>query len=309
MGLDCAAVKFLCGAKSLGVDFAHTIMVGRQCFYPNYDTLERISAVLGISRHAIAMLKSSQFGESFFTLLGAKQVSSLDASAYEGATYVHDLNLPLPVALLQRFSVVYDGGTLEHVFNFSQALKNCMEMVHVGGHFVQGSVANNFMGHGFWQLSPELLYRVFTPHNGYRIEAVVLHEVVPGGAWYAVQNPDDALQRVELCNSAPTYIFCIARRVALTEIFAKSPQQGDYVAAWAGRGWEAPVPEPTGLRRMIPSRLRQLVPQPMKYLLSRTLRRLSPYNATFYRRIEEDDLLRGRMSFSSQYPSSPMMRS
>ena len=69
MGLDCAAVKFLCGAKSLGVDFARTIMVGRQGFYPNYDTLERTSAVLGISRHAIAMLESSQFGEPFFTLL------------------------------------------------------------------------------------------------------------------------------------------------------------------------------------------------------------------------------------------------
>jgi hypothetical protein len=70
-----------------------------------------------------------------------------------------------------------------------------------------------------------MLYRVFTPHNGYRIEAVVLHEVVPGGAWYAVQNPDDARQRVELCNNAPTDIFCIARRVTLTEIFAESPQQ------------------------------------------------------------------------------------
>jgi hypothetical protein len=296
MGLDCAAVKFLCGAKSMGVDFAHTIMVGRQAFYPKRDTLERVSAVLGISCDPIALLNTTKFGESFFTLLGAKQVSSLDASAYEGATYVHDLNLALPVALSQRFSALYDGGTLEHVFNFPLALKNCMEMVHIGGHFIQGSVANNFMGHGFWQLSPELIYRVFAPENGYRIEAVLLHEVVPGGAWYAVQNPDEARQRVELCNKVPTYIFSVARRVALTEIFAKAPQQSDYVAGWAGRGWEAPAPKPVGSRRMIPSGLRQLVPQPVKYLLSRMLKRPpSPYDATFYRRIEEDDLLRGRM--------------
>ena len=55
-----------------------------------------------------------------------------------------------------------------------------MQMVRVGGHFMQLTVANNFMGHGFWQLSPELIYRIFTEDNGYRIECVLLHEVIAG---------------------------------------------------------------------------------------------------------------------------------
>jgi 2-polyprenyl-3-methyl-5-hydroxy-6-metoxy-1,4-benzoquinol methylase len=65
------------------------------------------------------------------------------------------MNLPISETLRQRYSVVYDGGKLEHVFNQPQALKNCMEMVRVGGYFLQTNTANKFMGHGFWQFSPE----------------------------------------------------------------------------------------------------------------------------------------------------------
>ncbi len=78
MGLDCAAVKFLCAAKSMGVDFAHTIMVGRQIFIPERDTLKRVSVALNVHCDPIALLGNDKFGELFFTLLGAEQVSSLD---------------------------------------------------------------------------------------------------------------------------------------------------------------------------------------------------------------------------------------
>ena len=107
-------------------------------------------------------------------------------------------------------------------------------MVRVGGHFTQLTVANNFMGHGFWQISPELIYRIFTPSNGYRVVCVLLHEVMQDGAWYLVRDPKDIGHRVELCNSVPTYILTIAKRINVTEIFAEMPQQSDYVAEWGG---------------------------------------------------------------------------
>ena len=97
-----------------------------------------------------------------------KDTISIDASAYENATMVHDMNLPVGDELKQKFSVVIDGGTLEHVFNFPTAIRNCMEMLKVGGHFFAHTMANNFMGHGFYQFSPELFYRVFSPENGFR---------------------------------------------------------------------------------------------------------------------------------------------
>ena len=158
----------------------------------------------------------------------------MDVSNYESATHIQDMNLPIPDDLRERFSVVHDGGTLEHVFNIPQALKNCMEMVRVGGCFLQVNVANNFMGHGFWQFSPEMIYRVFCPDNGYRVEVVLLHEVVPGGASYIVRDPDQIHRRVELCNRRPTYILTVAKRIAAAKIFASLPQQSDYVVVWNG---------------------------------------------------------------------------
>ena len=177
-----------------------------------------------------------------FELFGAKQVASLDASDYEHARYIHDLNTPLPDHLREKFSVVFDGGTLEHIFNIPQALKNCMEMVRIGGHFIQLTVANNYMGHGFWQFSPELIYRVFSSENGFKVIAVLLHEPIiirsagtSFGNWYMVIDPAECQSRVELTNDKPNSYCTIAQRISGSAIFANPPQQSDYVAVWNQR--------------------------------------------------------------------------
>jgi hypothetical protein len=108
----------------MGVDFVRTAMIGRQSFWPDVQALERVFKTLDIARDAQDFRRQNRYAEEFFRLLGAQSVESIDASEYEGATHVHDMNLPVPRELLGRFSVVHDGGTLEHVFNVPQALKN-----------------------------------------------------------------------------------------------------------------------------------------------------------------------------------------
>ena len=61
------------------------------------------------------------------------ELAVIDASPYEGATIVHDLNTPVDTSLHERFDVVIDGGDLEHVFNIPVALANLMSMLTVGG--------------------------------------------------------------------------------------------------------------------------------------------------------------------------------
>jgi hypothetical protein len=212
-------------------------------------------------------------------------------SDFEGATHTHDMNFPLTDDLRGRFSVVFDGGTLEHVFNFVQAIKNCMEMVAVGGHFAQISPANNYMGHGFWQISPELIYRTFSPPNGYQVEAVMLHEVVPGGGWYFVADPERLGGRVQLCNSRPTYILTLAKKLADVEIFASAPQQSDYARAWSASGCSR-RPEPViphGLRKRIPRSIQRFLKDTV--ILGRTR-----FGQSCFRRVDEDALLRGQLS-------------
>jgi hypothetical protein len=307
MGIDTASAKFLCAARSRGADFARALMLGRQTFYPDARSLRRIFAIHKLPHDVDAFLRQNEYAESFFRCLGAREVASLDCSSYEGATLVHDMNSPIPDELRERFTVVHDGGTLEHVFNLPQALRNSMEMVRVGGHFTQVTVANNFMGHGFWQFSPELVFRVFSPANGYRIDAVLLHEVVPGGPWYVVTDPNEVGARVELCNSRPTYILTIAQRIARTEIFAIPPQQSDYVAQWrdgdepppARTCGGAPNPPPSDARpprrrrrfRLAITRALQHVPQAVVGRTSSSSQRA--FDRPYYRRIAEDALLRG----------------
>ncbi len=304
MGLDTAAAQFLCAARSIGVDFSETLTIGRQSLWGDPVAWQRIFNVLGIELDAREFLRRNKHAEPFLALLGAQKTASMDASNYEQASLIHDLNRPVPEDLKEQYSVVHDGGTLEHVFHVPQALRNCMEMVRVGGHFTQVTVANNFLGHGFWQFSPELLFRVFSAVNGFQIKVVLLHEVVPGGGWYVVRDPDVVQSRVELRNELPTYLLTIAQRVSRKNILATPPQQSDYVALWNDHA----VAEPASSdRRRGSSRagahrgrsLARTISKLRNSLTKRLFRRdvaANPplgFRRPYYRRIAEEALLRG----------------
>jgi hypothetical protein len=144
MGLDTPAGVLLAAAKSIGADFSDVMMVGRQYFQIRPRVLARIFAEFDIAENAAEFRDRHEYAERFLELMGAARVDSVDFSDYEGATHQHDFNQPLPAGLHEKYSLVLDSGTLEHVFNIAQALKNCMQMVRVGGHFVQVNCANNY---------------------------------------------------------------------------------------------------------------------------------------------------------------------
>jgi hypothetical protein len=205
MGVDIHVLRLLCESRKRGVAFSSTMMIGRQNYAGDLNESDLCSA-LGITPAEASSWLVQRYIEPLLKHLGANWVESLDASGYEKATTVHDLNEPIPERLKNCFSCVFDGGTVEHVFNFPQALKNCMGMVAVGGHFLEVTTANNFMGHGFYQLSPELYYRALSPENGFVVEDMLLCETDRGAPWYRVQDPATFGRLVELVNHRPTYI-------------------------------------------------------------------------------------------------------
>jgi hypothetical protein len=79
----------------------------------------------------------------------------LDASPYEGADTIHDMNTPVPEAWHGRYDVVIDSGSLEDIFNFPVAIANLANMLRVGGTIFVTTPANNLMRHGFYQFSPD----------------------------------------------------------------------------------------------------------------------------------------------------------
>jgi SAM-dependent methyltransferase len=240
MGFDVQGVRFLLRASRSGVRFHNTAMLGRQQLFLDPASLQRILEGFGMrSTDAEAtriLTEADGFAEPLLRLLGAEQICSVDASSYEGASVVHDMNLPIPDSLKNVFSVVLDAGTLEHVFDFPRAIKNAMEMVEEGGHLLLMTPTNNFMGHGFYQFSPELFFRVCSADNGFEVVRAIFCEVHPDAKWYEVVDPARARRRVELVNSRPAYLLIQARKMRNVPILAVAPQQSDYRPLWEERG-------------------------------------------------------------------------
>jgi hypothetical protein len=141
----------------------------------------------------------------------------------------------LPDRWKNSYSLVIEGGSLEHVFHFPIAIKNCMEMLRVGGYFLGITPANNFLGHGFYQFSPELFFRVFTREHGFEIRQMIACETSTHARWYTVSNPGEIGRRVTLTNSRPTYLLVLAQKVAEAPIFTEAPTQTVYSHAWSGQ--------------------------------------------------------------------------
>lgn len=239
MGLDINGTKFLLYARNLGVSFSETAMVGRQTMLVSRDDLRSNLHKFGIDlseTDADEILTGSEgYAEAFLDLLGAERTISFDASEYEKATVIHDFNQPVPDEFKNRFTAVLDGGTLEHVFNFPTAIRNCMEMIKEGGHFLAVSPTNNYLGHGFYQFSPEVYFRIFSEENGFETRKVIIFEETRDSQWYEVADPNKLAERVTLKNQQPTMLLVIAKKIKTVEIFSSPPQQSDYVALWNDR--------------------------------------------------------------------------
>ena len=105
-------------------------------------------------------------GRTLFMLLGADSVHVLDLSEYEGADIIWDLNSPVPDDLHNQFDVVFDAGTLEHVFDLPTALASLVNMCSLGGIIILFNPSSGMVDHGFYSISPTLYYDYFRA-NGF----------------------------------------------------------------------------------------------------------------------------------------------
>jgi hypothetical protein len=260
MGIDVNISRCLLSAYRGGVDFSLTATLGRQGMYISDADLQRnlsdfgfwiqgepndrheaetrecrriIAHGLGGKVQAHPAWPGCGFCEGFLGLLGAKEVESFDISDYEGATHIHDFSLPINEKFHHRYSVVLDAGTLEHVFNFPQAIANCMMMTAKDGYVIEYVPTNNHCGHGFYQFSPELLFRVFSSDNGFAVRRMALVQE-DGGIQTEIADPAST-GRIETNLSGGVYLLMIAQRVAMVPLFTKPVVQSDYLSFW---GWE-----------------------------------------------------------------------
>jgi topoisomerase-4 subunit A len=94
----------------------------------------------GIKRSIKDFAQADRYSEAMLKELGFGDSLALDASKFEGASLIWDLNRPINSELKERFGLVIDGGTLEHVFDVAQAMENVAEML------TRNKAGNSFIG-------------------------------------------------------------------------------------------------------------------------------------------------------------------
>jgi len=255
MGISYSAAEFLACCSPFNpvianVDFSRTITLGRLNNSLNESETRKILTKIGKNQGDILeSILSNTYSEPYFELLRSSctksmsntdnkattssfelgGIDSVDYTDYEGATVIHDLNIPLLNELRNRYTCVYDGGLLEHVYNFPTALKNAMDLVSIGGHLILSTPGNSYFGHGFYQFSPELFYSVLREENGFTDTKVFAHI---RNSWYLLSNPRETRER---CSLSPIFgkvlLHVIAKKVTEvpTNIVA---YQSDYEDLW-----------------------------------------------------------------------------
>lgn len=273
MGLALRSCEFLFHVrKRYGVDWSRTLTLGRQQIFVSPKEVGAVADRFGVPFQASGAWKAGTgYCEPFLHGFGAKEVDSMDASDYEGATIRHDLNQPVPQELHGRYDCILDGGTIEHVFHFPNAIRSCMDMLAVGGHYVAITPADNQIGHGFYQFSPELYFRIFSAANGFEVRTALLQTATD---WLEVTDPQVVGHRGALVSSTPVILCLVARKVRQVEGF-HTPQQSDYLDAWSvvDSIKSDTVREGEGRVRHL---VRKYVPLPIKTMLRRVKRLFEP---------------------------------
>jgi len=227
MGIDANAIKFLRFATKRN-PLGSVATMGRQGLYLSASELQR-------STDAESEKDYGEFCEQFLIeRLGASSVESFDYSNYEGATHVADLNEP--IALNVRYDTIVDCGTLEHVFNVAQALKNVINLCKVGGQIIHIVPCNNFSNHGFWQFSPELFFALYSDKNGFTDTKVFLHDVGEPSFWRECLAPQDGYWDY-FSSSRALYVMAVTTKTS--NVDSLDVQQTICVGDWHG----APRPD------------------------------------------------------------------
>lgn len=88
-------------------------------------------------------------------------VTNFDIENPTGTETIHDLNTPIPFKYHDKFNLVIDGGTLEHIFNIPQCLENISNILKIDGVIYHINPQNGYPDHGLYQFSSDFYYSYY----------------------------------------------------------------------------------------------------------------------------------------------------
>lgn len=230
-------------------DKSNILILGRQHFLKMPPVNDRMARQMKIYQRMLddagknialeSIIDEDGFSDSFFKALGFDEISYMDISDYEGANIIHDLNKPVPNNLLEKFNLIVDGGTLEHIFNVPVALENLSKMCAADGHIIGFNPCNNWPGHGFYQFGPEIVWSFWRDYANFKIHECSISSMRD---WFGKSSV--LIAPPETRNMARDYalpkllgdgiqIMCYhAQKISENASMSSEVQQSDYLSTW-----------------------------------------------------------------------------
>ena len=231
MGIGKATAFLLQELSQQGLLSGKLLQLGVQRISPDAKILVKSFANQEASKSRFDATSSKK---QFWHNLGFDFVSSLDNSDFEGAEIVWDLNLPLNDSFVERFDVVFDGGTMEHVFNTKQVLENIGKLLKIGGLAIHEVPSSNSINHGFYSFSPTLFQDYYSKLDYEIIEILLVVKKRYKAKIYQYSPRDRNTEIPENWGNKNVNVWCVARKRSDT-VTSDFPQQTKYVNAWSKR--------------------------------------------------------------------------
>ena len=228
MGIDITALELILLSQRYVKKLKNTdiLTLGRQQIHISRNDINNSLNKYNFV-HLIDKFNYYDYSENLFRqLLNGNSVDSIDNSNYENANIIHNLNLPYNSS--KKYQYIYDGGTIEHIFNIPQVIENVINMLDVDGLFVSVTCNNNFSGHGMYQFSPEFFLSSLNKKYGMKIEAIYIGKVHTGfEEWIDVNDYKGGRNCSKFDTNDPVYILTIARKISdiRENLISNSPHQ------------------------------------------------------------------------------------
>jgi SAM-dependent methyltransferase len=165
---------------------------------------------------------------SFFRALGADSVVAIDASDYEGAEIVHDLNRAIPAELEMKFDFIFNGSVLDNLFDPAAALRNISKMMTPNGRVIHFEHASNATNNAYLQFSPNWFYDYYAANRFADCKTYLAFFSDLNGPWafYACRH-SNGTEPIQF-RSSRFGMTCVVAEKSPSSTCDRSPMQGQY---------------------------------------------------------------------------------
>ena len=232
MGIAKGATALLYELKKDFGLFGSVLQLGKQTIHLDQRQLSEIAKKFGFEYFNNKNIKLDDI--NLFKSLGFDSVKSLDANDYENADIIFDFNKEISENA-EKFDLVFDGGTLEHIFSLPQSLKNIHNLLKVGGRVAHLSPSHNHVVHGFYMFSPTVFWDYYAA-NKYKILKFYIFEYENDHAgidWLIYEYAPGSIDALSYGGWGTSLlgIWCVAEKLPESTCDV-IPQQGGYVKTW-----------------------------------------------------------------------------